>query len=88
MCLLLVQLEQLQSIVWPEVHRLVKEEIERIKGEQEQSGTAAGWMVLEAALLLEARWDSPDYVSTHPCPFFHYFMRGHCLSYRMLCYAM
>jgi len=54
-------LELLQGIVWPEVEKLLLSELKRHDLEQQKTGKP-GWLVLEAALLLESSWDAPDKV--------------------------
>ncbi len=46
------ELERLTAIVWPEIRRLAREEIERVRAEDENA-----ILVLEAAVLLEAGWE-------------------------------
>ena len=49
------ELKKLTDIVWPEIHRLSKAEIARI-----QAANPEQFILLEAAVLLEAGWDSDD----------------------------
>ncbi|MCB9482726.1 MAG: dephospho-CoA kinase [Dehalococcoidia bacterium] len=45
------QLERLNAIVWPEIRTLIKDEIKQIRSQEEDP-----IIVLEAAVLLEAKW--------------------------------
>ncbi|MQC18639.1 MAG: dephospho-CoA kinase [Chloroflexi bacterium] len=45
------QLERLNAIVWPEIRALIKDEVEQIRSQD-----AGAIIVLEAAVLLEAKW--------------------------------